>query len=238
MKVVRPNCRWQFTAADAEFILGAMGKDANDTAALASLFADTDSRDSILDLDALHRSIIEHNACLTISPRLYFYVVVRRVLRQAGIHDRTVADYIAEVLSEFTQTGRSQASLDGGNRTFDYFFEMMQALRDCDERRGFELRAHMGNLALYQAGLFHERIEHRAARKGFPDLSYYEQIGEASFRMASQHRLANRLGLECVLSDLAGFFHRIRVALNELAERILAWGDIDAQIKRLLVSPA
>ena len=111
-------------------------------------------------------------------------------------------------------------------------------LQRCDERGGFELRAHMGNLALFQSGLFAERIERRAARKGFPDVSYYEQIGESSFRFASQHRLANRMGLENVLGQIAACFHQLRMALNDLADRVFAWGETDAQMERLLVRVA
>ena len=70
MKVVRPNCRWQLTAADTEFILAALGKDSNDTGALASLFADSSSRDEILDLEPLHQAVVDGQGCLRISPRL------------------------------------------------------------------------------------------------------------------------------------------------------------------------
>jgi len=232
MKVVRPNCRWQFTAADVEFILGALGKGPNDAEALASLFVDVGSRDALLEQDSLHAAILEGTSCLQISPRLYFYVLVRRVLQRAGIADREIADYMAE----FTQTGRTHASGEGGGGpAFEYFFEMMETLRRCDERGGFELRAHMGNLALFQSGLFIERIERRAARKGFPDVTYYEQIGESSFRMASRQRLATRLGLDELLDRIADCFHRLRLALNSLADRVFSWGEADAQVAHMLV---
>ena len=235
MKVVRPNCRWQFTAADSEFLLSALGRQPNDSQTLESLFADPGSRDAILDLDQVHQAMLESPACLPVSPHLYFYVLVRRALQRAGLTDRALADYTAEVLAEFTQVARTHATPDGGPQPFDYFVDHLETLQKCDDRGGFELRAHMGNMALFQAGLFRDRIEHRAARKGFPGLSYYEQIGESSFRIASHHPLANRMGIQGVLRQLAACFHRLRIVLNDLADRIFSWGMEDAQMQPLLV---
>jgi hypothetical protein len=92
MKVVRPNCRLQFTADDLAFILSVLGAKAGSVDALASLLADESTRDLILDNEALLRAVLERRDCLRISAQLYFYILVRQVFRRAGILERDVAD--------------------------------------------------------------------------------------------------------------------------------------------------
>ena len=62
------------------------------------LLADEESRDLILDDEALLHALLERGGCCRVSSHFYFYVLVRNVFRRADIGDRTVADYVAEVL--------------------------------------------------------------------------------------------------------------------------------------------
>ena len=235
VNVIRANCRLQFTAGDLDFLLATLGKSPQDTSALRDLLADDETRDQILDDDAIYRAVLERTGCLTISGHLYFYVLVRRSLRTFGIGSRAVADYVAELLTEFTRTERTRARLPGAGTPLEYFYEMLAALTQADERSAFELRSHMGNQALYYTGLFSGRIEARVRRKGFPDVGYYERVGSSSFASASRHRFAERLGLEEVLAQLADCFHEARLALNELTERLVSLGDQDPAVERLLI---
>jgi hypothetical protein len=238
VNVIRANCRLQFTAADVDFLLTTLGKSPADAAAIRELLLDADTRDQILDDDAIYRAVLEHTGCLTISGHLYFYVLVRRALRAAGIASRAVADYVAELLTEFTRTERTRARLPGEANPLDYFYEMLAALGRANERSAFALQSHMGNQALYYAGLFPERIQTRTRRKGFPDLNYYEQMGRGGFASASRHRLAQHFGLEEVFALLADGFHEARLALNELADRLVSLGDNSAHVERLLIRTA
>ncbi|MBX3732288.1 MAG: hypothetical protein KF791_06800 [Verrucomicrobiae bacterium] len=235
MTVIRPHCRLHFTAADVEFILAAIGRRASDSGALRQLLADDTSRDQLLDSPDLCRAVLEGAGCLTISPHLYFYVLVRHALREAGVESREVADYVAELLAEFMWTERTRARLPGEPQPLDYFYEMLAALPRVDERQAFALRTHIGNQALYYSGLFNERIAQRARRRGFPDIGYYEGLGEASFAAASHDRWALRLGLAEVFALLAAGFHRTRLALNDLAERLVSLGDDGSRYDRLLI---
>ena len=235
VNVIRANCRLQFTAADVDFLLTTLGKSPHDTAALRDLLADDETRDQILDDDAIYRAVLERTGCLTISGHLYFYVLVRHSLRSAGISSRAVADYVAELLTQFTRTERTRARLPGETAPLDYFYEMLAALTRADERSTFELRSHMGNQALYYTGLFSERIGSRVRRQGFPDVGYYERVGRSSFASASRHRLAERFGLEEVFALLAECFHEARLALNELTERLISLGDQNLAVERLLI---
>src|SRR4026209_1475956 len=108
MKVIQPNCRIQFTAEDIDLIVSTLHPKAGDHQCLVKLLTDEETRDLILDNEALFHALLEHRGCLKVSTHFYFYVLVRQVLRRTGIEDRAVADYVAEILAEFSRTENSQ----------------------------------------------------------------------------------------------------------------------------------
>lgn len=225
MKVIQPNCRVQFTAADIDFIVANIGRKTGDAACVINLLSDPETRDAILDDEDLFRAVLENRGCLTISSHFYFYILVRTMLRRSGIEDRVVADYVAEILAEYSNIERTKYRVKGHTEPLDYFFEMLLALQRADDRNSFELRAHIGNQALFITGVFPDRIRVRAEKRGFPDLRYFESVGQSSFRAASDHRLAQRYDLAGVFDTLADRFRTARQALNDLSERLLAWED-------------
>jgi len=87
--------------------------------------------------------------------------------------------------------------------------------------RAFWLRMHIGNHSLFLSGVFPERIRFRAESRGFPDIKYYEQLGRTHYRIAGEHRLAQRYHLEGILKTLAERFQATRRALNDMADRVL-----------------
>ncbi|HXR06778.1 MAG TPA: hypothetical protein VN765_05580 [Candidatus Acidoferrum sp.] len=226
MKVIQPNCRVQFTADDIAFILAVLARKGG-APSLTALLTDPETRDLILDSDALFHALLEQGGCLRVSSHFYFYVLVRHVLRQAGIPDRPVADYVAEMLAEFSHAERSRLVAPGPAGPLDYFFDMLAALQTADDRAAFCLRAHIGNQSLFLSGVFPDRIRHRAERRAFPDLRYYEELGRVNFRAASSHRLARRYDLAAIFDTLSISFTKIRLALNDLAERVFSLGDPD-----------
>lgn len=233
MKLIRANCRIQFTAEDIDFIVSILGKKTGDAACLVKLLADEETRDQILDDEKLFHAFLEYRGCLRVSHHLYFYVLVRHVLRRAGIDDRGVADYVAELLSEHMLQDRNRPKGPQG-QPLDYLFEMVAALQDADERTSFYIRTHIGNHSLFLSGVFPDRIRFRAEYRGFPDLRYYESLGQANYRVASDHRLAERYDLACIFATLAERFQTTRLALNDVAQRLFSLGDLDHGIDNLL----
>ncbi len=225
MKMIQPTCRARFTARDIDFVLDVLGRSGKGNAVLVGLLADEDTRDMILDDPELHAALLERGGCLEVSARFYFYVLVRRVLARAGIEDRAVADYVAELLSEYVRLVSSRCEVPGLEKPLEYFFEMLAALPKVDEGTAFQVRAHMGNHTLFLAGLFKEHIEHRAARRGAPGLKYYEELGRTSYRVAGDHRLAQRYALSSVFGTLSQEFEAARLALNDLTERVFTFGS-------------
>ena len=234
MKVIQANCRIQFTAEDIDFIARILGRSVGQSDCVTRLLADPESRDLILDDETLFHALLEHRGCLRVSSHFYFYVLVRHVLCKAGIEDRTVADYVAELLAEFTRTERTRCVVPGQPGPLDYLFEMLAALRTSDARTTFEIRAHIGNHTLFLTGVFPDRIRERSERKGFPSLSYFEGLGRAGFRAASTHALARRYELGSVFDTLAERFGTARLALNDLSDRLVAWEDNTYALETLL----
>jgi len=236
MNVIQPKCRVQFAAEDIDFILSVLGNKIETADCLIKLLADEESRDLILDDEAPFQALLERRGCLRVSTRFYFYILVRNVFRRADIQDRSVADYVAEVLAEFSRAERARCVVPGQTKPLDYLFEMLTALRTADDRTSFQIRLHIGNHSLFLAGVFPERIRSRAEARGFPDLKYYEGLGRANYRMASDHRLAQRYDLAEVLGTLSERFGTTRMALNDIADRLFSIGDTNYSLEALLNS--
>jgi hypothetical protein len=234
MKMIQPNCRAQFAAEDIEFILSVLGGKIGTAECLVKLLADEESRDLILDDEALFHALLERRGCLRVSSRFYFYILVRQVFRRSDIQDRAVADYVAEVLSEFSRAERARYVVPGQPNPLDYFFEMLAALKTADDRTSFFIRVHIGNYSLFLSGVFPDRIRFRAEARGFPNLKYYEGLGRAHYRMASDHRLAQRYALTNILNTLAERFGATRLALNDISDRLFSLGDPDYSLETLL----
>jgi hypothetical protein len=234
MKVIRPNCRIQFSAEDIDFILLVLGRKIGTAECLVKLLADEDSRDLILDDEALLHALLEGRGCLRVSTRLYFYILVRQVFRRSDIQDRVVADYVAELLTEFSRTERLSCHVPGQTAPTDYCTDLLAALQTADDHTSFCIRVHIGNYSLFLAGVFPERIHLRAERRGAPALKYYEALGSAQYRAASDHRLAYDYDLAGIFSTLADRFKTTRLALNDIADRYFTIGDASFALEGLL----
>ena len=232
--MIRPNCRAQFAAEDIDFILSVLGHKISTAECLVKLLADEDSRDLILDDEALLHALLERGGGLRVSSRFYFYILVRQVLRRSGIQERAVADYVAEVLAEFSRTERTRCLVPGQAAPLDYFIDMLAALQTADERTSFLIRVHIGNHSLFLSGVFPARIRFQAERRGAPSLKYYEGLGRTHYRAASDHQLARRYELAGIFDTLSERFETTRLALNDMADRFFSIGDSNSAIEELL----
>src|SRR5436190_14302080 len=234
MKLIQAHCRAKFADEDIDFILSVLGPRLGTADCLVKLLADEESRDLVLDDEALLHALLERRGCLRVSSRFYFYILVRNVFRRSDIQDRRVADYVAEVLSEFARAERARCVVPGQANPLDYFFEMLTALQKADERTSFFIRVHIGNHSLFLSGVFPDRIRFRAEARGFPDLKYYESLGRMHYRIASDHRLAQRYDVADIFNTLAERFKATRLALNDISERLFSIGDANYSLDALL----
>src|SRR2546422_11730142 len=87
-------------------------------------------RSTLFPYTTLFRS---QRACLRISTHFYFYVLVRHVFKRSGIEDRVVADYVAEVLAEYSRIENTRCVVRTRPEPLDSFFEMLTALQTADD---------------------------------------------------------------------------------------------------------
>jgi hypothetical protein len=225
--MIKANCRDRFTAADFEFVVRTLGRSERDGVNLVDLLTDAEARDSILDHPRLLEAVLEDAAALSISPQLYFYILIRHVLKERGLMDRTVSDYVASLLENFSQTARMRSPGGAPGAPIQYVTDMLIALREASPVQSFLLRAHVGNYSLFITGIFHETVLSRSQRGG-PDVSFYEEVGSANYRAAAEHHVARSAALTEIYDQLAAGFHQVRLALNRLAGELLHLDDSSA----------
>lgn len=212
--MIRPNVRASFGRDEAELLLALAGP-----AGEARLRQE--GLDALLDDTAVLRGLVRGERRISTAPApLVFYVLVRHALMQREIHDRQLADYTAALLLEFAVAGRAHRVDGGEGEPFHYLADVMEALQRARGEREFLLRVHLGNLALWLAGVFPDWITTRVQRRGAPPLSYYDEMGAAGFRMAADSALALRHGMGDVLVRAADRFTDVRAALNSLSDTL------------------
>jgi hypothetical protein len=176
--------------------------------------------DSLLDRHETFAAVTESRSVEATSPKLAFYVMVRHTLREAGLDDPNIADYIAALLIEFTAQGRAYRIARHDDKSYRYLVDLVSDLEgEGSERRQFLLRAHIGNYALWLSGLFPDHVIARVYRKGAPSLDYYEDLGATGYLTASQFDLADQHDLKDIYRQVAGGFGAIRRALNRISDR-------------------
>jgi hypothetical protein len=221
--VIQANCRAQFTADDFSFVVRTLARSPRDAVSLVSLLSDEAERDAILDHELVHRSLVDEGGCLRVSAAFYFYVLTRRVLRQAGVEERALSDYVAAVLLAFSHTSQLRApnSDPVTARSFTYVSDLLAQLAACPPEQAFVLRTHLANYSLFLSGMFAERIVSHAERRGAPGLSFYESVGQSAYLHVAQHPQARRADLHTVFEQLGSGFQSVRVALNRLTDSLL-----------------
>jgi hypothetical protein len=222
--MIRANCRDRFTAEDFNFIVSTLGKSRADAVSLTELLTDQDMRDSILDHELLFQAILAATANLSISPQLYFYVLTRHVLKESGLPDRRICDYIASLLEAFSRTARLKSPADGSTRPIQYLSDLMLALRNASPVQTFLIRAHVGNYSLFLSGIFPGTVQARSER-GAPAFSYYEDMGAMNYKVVAGHTYARAADLQDIYNALAEQFHDVRLALNRLSDSLLNIDD-------------
>jgi hypothetical protein len=229
--MIRANCRARFTAADFDFIVRTLARSKTDHVSLVDLLSNDDTRDSVLDHPRLVDAILSNADQLRISSQFYFYVLARHVLQQAGVVDRKLCDYVGSLLETFSRANRLQAPDKIDNDAQAYVSDMLIALTRATPEQAFLLRAHIGNYSLFISGIFHENA-HRRSLRGGPDLKFYEEVGRTNYQLVASHATARRCELDDVFEGLADRFHDVRLALNDLSDRLL---NLDEDAKPVLV---
>lgn len=232
--MIQPNVRASFGRREAEVLL-----------ALAGPAGETRLRnegiDALLDDVGVVRAFLGHGEISRVPAPLAFYLLVRHALLTREVADRQLADYTAAVLLEFGALRPShfpgaEADVLGMGAAPGGTFYLVDVLAELDRARGereFLLRLHLGNVALWLAGVFPDHITHRVQRRGAPPLAYYDQMGASGFRAAASMHMALQHGLGDLFLLIADRFSDVRSALNGLSDTLFFPQPQDA-VERLL----
>jgi hypothetical protein len=187
-----------------------------------------EGRDVLLDEPGLLQLLLAAPGLAAPSAAVFVYVAVRSALRRVGIEDAELSDYLAALLLEFGRRDRAWRIAPADDQVYRYVSDIVADLEMvADARRGFLLRAHLGNFSLWLSGVFPDRVVARQRRRGGPDFSYYETMGARGFRLAADHQLAQAWQLVGIYERAADAFDRLRVGLNRLSDSVFfrnQWG--------------
>jgi hypothetical protein len=219
--MILANLRERITNSDVELVIELLSRgDALHKQELVRT-AETRGIDVLLDAPALPELLRAAPRLEQPSAPLFIYVAVRHALRGCGIDDRRLSDYLGSLLYEFGIRDRACRIGRVDDEEFLYLTDLVAAVAAVPGRRGFLLRAHLGNFSLWLAGVFPDHITTREERRGAPGLRFYEEMGARGYRLAADHRLARQFDLAQIYRRAAQSFTPIRIALNRLSDRLL-----------------
>ena len=218
--MIRANTRGRLTAADLQLVILLLSRGSAHKRAYLERRLASEGPDPLLDSPELLERLLTVRTMLVPSEALFFYVLVRHALQGAGVNDRDLADYLAALLLDFGQRDRAWRVAWHDDQQHRYLVDILADLESTDGARRFKVMVHLGNYALWLAGLFPDYIAARHLRKGGPNVSYYDALGRRGFGLASDHALASEYGLVAVLRTAAERFPALRGALNGVSDRV------------------
>jgi hypothetical protein len=218
--MILANLREGLTSADvqlaADLLARGCGKDRQYYLELAA----NEGVDRLLSDAELMALLASAPGLETPSAPLFVYVTVRHALRESGIDDARLADYLGAMVLEFGLRDRAFRVTEHDDDTRRYLIDLVADLRIAQGQRAFLLCAHLGNFSLWLAGIFPDYITAQNVRKGAPGFRYYDEMGAHGFRRAADHGLARELELDDLYAQVADLFARIRVTLNRMSDRM------------------
>jgi hypothetical protein len=148
----------------------------------------------------------------------------------AGRNRRSKVVRLCRIVAEtFSRASQLQISESVGERVEQYIHDILIALTRATPEQAFLLRAHVGNYSLFISGIFHPAVAGQRSMHGGPDLEFYEQVGRTNYQLVASHATARRCELDDVFEGLADQFRDVRLALNQLSDRLL---NLDDDVRR------
>jgi hypothetical protein len=218
--MIRANTRGRLTSADLQLVVLLLSRGSAHRRAYIERRLASEGPDPLLDSPELLERLLTVRTMLVPSDALFFYVLVRHTLRGAEVDDRDLADYLAALLLDFGQRDRAWRVDWNDDQRHRYLVDILADLEATEGARRFKVMVHLGNYALWLAGLFPDYIAARHLRKGGPDVTYYDALGRRGYGLASDHALASEYGLVAVLRTAAERFSVVRGALNGVSDRV------------------
>lgn len=218
-----PSCRSRFSQMDFDFVVSVLAPYGR-RCHLEKLWEDPEGIREILDLKEVFRSVIESPAAIRVSPRFYFYVLVRHAFLGADLAEVELAEHVARVLAK--RVSRSFTDpLEDVTRGFTHAAEFLSFISSSRGRMRFHLQVAAGNQFLVLTGLYPDFIRRRSEQGIAADLEFYESFASKSFRSAADCSLASRGSARHLYGSLAEALPAVRRSLNRVAEEFLFLGE-------------
>ena len=219
--MIRADTRGRLTAADLQLMILVLSRGSAVLRARLEERLTQEGPDALLDSPELLERLMAVRSVMVPSQALFYYALVRHALRQADLDDRELADYLAALLLTFGQRDRAWRVDWNDDQRHGYLVDILSDLEASEGERRFKVMVHLGNYALWLAGLFPDYIAARRLRKGGPDVGYYDAMGRRGYGLASGHALADQYGLDGILRTAADRFPAVRLTLNGVSDRVL-----------------
>ena len=218
-----PLSKNRFSRADFDFVASALS-DGSSRRHLAKLWGDPEGRREILDLKEVFRDLIGSPSALAVSPRFYFYVLVRHSFLDADLADVALADYVAGVLAR-------RVAMSGGDpledvtRGFTHAAQFLSFISRSKGRMRFHLQVAAGDQFLVLTGLYPQFLNRRCISGEAPDLGFYETFASHAYRGAAECRLAAPDSSRRIFGALSESLSCARRSLNRVAEEFVFLGE-------------
>jgi hypothetical protein len=221
----RPGCWFRFTPTDWNFIRDTLALTERGKEGFKAMMDDPDAVPIILDNDKLFDAVVVSRRATLLSPELFFFIVVRHSLKEFGIKEMAVADYMAVVCADFgcTPTKGPQDI----NHSIDsmYSVDYLEAIESASRHHKFFLHVQCANQFLVLTCLYPDFLHRRAERRGAPDVDYYEQVVVSQLDSARKHVLAEEFALQETFEKVAECFPPARRAMNHTVREYLSLGQ-------------
>lgn len=159
---------------------------------------------------------------LEVSPRLFFNIMLRRVLRERRTAmDRQVIHYLGNLLGCYATGDRLYRLQPEDEGRYEYLADLVQAGLEAGPERRFLVDAQIGNYALYLSGLCASWVAYRRDYRRRPvSIEYYRRMGRNHYAQAAVSLSAERFGLREVFGHLARRFEYFRDGMQQLAQEL------------------
>lgn len=213
----------RFTGADFDFLATVLAP-ADQRLHLQKLWKDPEALREILDLKEVFRGLIDQPSAIRVSPRFYFYVLVRHAFMQAELLDAELADYVSGVMAKRVCPSPEDPLQDVA-RGFTRAADFIAIISNAKGRMRFHLQMAAGNQFLILTGLYPEFLRNRCEKQGAPDVEFYESFARQAFRGAADNRQGPGKAARHMLGSLSEAMPAARRSLNRVAEELVFLGD-------------
>ena len=160
--------------------------------------------------------------------RLFGALVERAFIQTLGVYESHVADYLADVLTDFAHMQQVYKIKDLSGRTLHEVADMLLhadvRLEATSFNREREVHKHIGDFTLFWAGVYPEALPRLQAQTRRDHLLDYVQQGKNSYAIAASHNYGDYRQEAPVLRKLSDEFETCLLGLHAVRGHVDALG--------------